>query len=215
MILTDELQMYKDFCEENFSESYFTKNFKLKIIEDIYKCLEAIDIYKETSEISDSETATKFLLDLEYLLINLLYSFPANNYFYYSSVIRSISEICMRVCYSSQFKEAQYEKINTMGFRELDEALKKCYSISMVVGENYAKLNQNFGSYSKIIHNQGAKPRLELLEDCIKNNQLDNNKIKNDLKVISMFCLITLPTIFGINDTRLSTAQKMRLLALK
>lgn len=215
MIITDEIQSYENFCAENFPESYFTKNGKLKIVNDIYKCLEAIDIYEATSEISSSETSTKFLWDLEYLLINFLYAFPVNNNLYYSSCIRSITEICIRICYSSQYKSAKYDDINRMGFRELDDALKSCYSISMIVGENYNKLRTSFGAYSKVIHNQGTKPRLDLLDDFIKKNQLDNNKIKNDIKIISLFCLVTLPTIFGINDMELSTAQKTRLFALK
>lgn len=214
MIIEKELELYKEFCNENFPYSIYNKGLKVSYIESIYKSLEAIDIYEGTNEINGSDTSLKFIRDLEYLLINLLYVLPVNNSLIYSSVLRAITEICLRICYASQFKLVGYDKINKLGFRELDESLKKCYSIFFLSNDNYNKIKDRFGSYSKTIHNQGVKPTLNFLEDCIKVKQIDSNKMEQDINVITTFCLRTLPVIFNISDSTLSTAQKLRLAKL-
>lgn len=211
MIIEKEIELYRDFYRENFPHNNFMNSIKKSCIENVYKCLEAIDIYEETSEINDHDNSLKFLRDLEYALINFLYTLPLNNKFLYSSVLRAIMEICLRICYSSQFKLVEYDKINKMSFRDLDETLNSCYNVSFLCNENFKKIKERFGLNSKIIHNQGAKPSLNLLEDCIKVKQIDNNKMEQDINVINTFCMRTLPVIFSINELTLSTAQKIRL----
>lgn len=224
MPIIEEYIGYRTFISVNFPNSIFTKNImdpkkttEKQILTSIFKSIQLVTMYSDHEDVSI--IMKSLLLDLKMSIIRLLYILPLNDKFFYSSILRQISELCLKIKYSEINPDYNYEQISTISYRFLwDECIKLNIKDLPSQKDTLNHINQIYKERSDVIHDKKRKfdNSINYLSILLCTSQEQDVKILNkNTSLFLKFCDSILLEILNISPHELSHHQKSIIKSIK
>lgn len=211
MSLSFILNQYRDYLEEDFPESKFTKEFNNpninRAIKNIFKSLELIRLYMDHEKIPLE--VKKILKVCHDDLLKYIYILPFGEQYFYNSIVRKISETLLRLYILMFDNSKKYSDIESLSYRSIKEILNDCEKSKL----NEYKPNIDFfkGQYglgSKVIHGTIEINNIKYLHSIQRDNICDDpEKIQKFTKNIEVIFNNKIKDIYDLNKKDYSTSQ--------
>ncbi|MCM3036841.1 hypothetical protein M3579_12785 [Bacillus pumilus] len=207
---------YKNLARKLFPHSNLDYNDAntLETLKSIFKSVEIIDTYVNSTVSLDSWIQLKLNEVKNQLLISLYY-LPQFTPYVFNTFQRSIAELVLKITLYSASVDAKtidyQDAINGMQFRRLKEKIKNLQQYNNTFKNLLDNFFSFYGSSSNNIHLKKSSTIISYIETYNYIVQEEIKQLKNFVSKVESFLLSLFPKLHNLNDKELNMPAKIQL----